>query len=96
MIVLFEKNANGKIEFTNEELEKLLEEAKQEGVREGSKSNYIYTTPSNPSPATPSFPYNPYILPVTCGTPQTISYDTESKLAETKVSLTETETKNGI
>lgn len=92
MIVLFEKNANGKIEFTKEELEDLLEKARQEGVREGSKPNYIYTTPSNPSPATPSIPFSPF----TCQTPQTVAHGTESKPADTKVFLTETETKNVI
>ena len=57
MVVLFEKNANGKIEFTKEELEQLLEQAKQEGIKEGQKYSYIYTTPSSPSitPITPNW-----------------------------------------
>lgn len=64
MIVLFEKNANGKIEFTKEELEELLEKARQEGVREGSKPNYIYTTPPSTTPINPL----PYQVTCTSGT----------------------------
>lgn len=71
MIVLIEKNANGKIEFTKEELEELLEKARAEGVRESQKNNYIYTQPSSPL-----LPNNPYVSPFTCGTPQTISCGT--------------------
>lgn len=48
MIVVIEKNANGKIEFTKEELEELLEKAREKGVKEAQKTNYIYTQPSNP------------------------------------------------
>ncbi len=62
MVVVIEKNANGKIEFTKEELEELLEKAKQEGIKEGQKYSYIYTTPSSPSitPMTPNWT-------ITCG-----------------------------
>lgn len=70
MIVIIEKNANGKIEFTKEELEELLEKARAEGVRECQKNNYIYTQPSTTSPLLPN---NPYVSPVTCETPQSIS-----------------------
>ena len=57
MVVVIEKNANGKIELTKEELEALLEQAKQEGIKEGQKYSYIYTTPSSPSitPLTPNW-----------------------------------------
>ena len=70
MIVVIEKTANGKIEFTKEELEELLEKAKQAGITEAQRYNYIYTTPSNPSPV---WPTNPYISPFTYQTPQTIA-----------------------
>lgn len=75
MIVVIEKNANGKIEFTKEELEELLEKARAEGAREAQKNNNIYTKPSNPSPLLPT---SPYISPFTCGTPQTISGGTST------------------
>ena len=70
MIVVIEKNTNGKIEFTKEELEELLEKARAEGVREASKTTYI-TSPANPSPTIPNSPY--FATPVTCSTPQAIS-----------------------
>ena len=89
MIVLFEKNANGKIEFTKEELEALLEQARTEGVKEGNRQNYIYTTPSIPSPTAPGIPYNPYIT-VTCQMPQNSSDGTSSNPAD------ESSTKNGM
>lgn len=77
MVVIIEKNANGKIEFTKEELEELLEKAKQEGREEAQRYNYIYTTPSNPAPSTPP---NPYVSPFTCQTPQTISDATKNNV----------------
>lgn len=40
-IKIFIPNNNGKLEFTKEELEKLLEEAYQEGYDEGSKKTTI-------------------------------------------------------
>ena len=82
MVVVIEKNVNGKIEFTKEELEELLEKARQEGVREGSKQNYIYTTPSNPSPLEPNSPFG---YQFTCGTPKTIA-TSENKLNGAPVS----------
>lgn len=44
MIVVVKENANGKIEFTKDELEELLEKAKQEGIAIGQKNQYVYTT----------------------------------------------------
>lgn len=41
MIVIIEKNKNDKIEFTKEELEKLLKDTKDEGYNEGFKAGYI-------------------------------------------------------
>lgn len=39
---VFEVNSNGKIEFTKEELEKILEEVYNEGAKENQKNNPIY------------------------------------------------------
>ena len=41
---VFTKNKNGKIEFTEQELKKLLDEIYDEGYNEGSQ-RYYYTTP---------------------------------------------------
>lgn len=57
MIVVIEKNANGKIEFTKEELEELLEKARTEGAKEAQKNNYIYTQPT----VTPSLQPDPLL-----------------------------------
>lgn len=85
MIVLIEKNERGKIEFTKEELEDILEKARAEGVKEGQKYSYIYTTPPNSSPLQPN---TTYISPFTCQTQQTI--------ATSKAKLNDSETTNGI
>ena len=69
MVVVIEKNANGKIEFTKEELEELLEKARQEGIKEGQKYSYIYTTPSNPLPNNPMPTWQPTI---TCEAPKSV------------------------
>ena len=59
MIIVVEKNKNDKIELTKEELEKLLEEAKQEGFRQGKDSiTYIPYTPN-------TIPYNPWTPSIT-------------------------------
>ena len=90
MIVLIEKNANNKLEFTKEELEELLEKARQEGVKEGQKTNYIYTRSANPSPLLPN---NRYVSPFTCGTPQTIS---DSTSIGTTIKVNGAESNSGI
>lgn len=41
-VKVFTLNENKKIEFTQEELEKLLDEVYEDGVTEGKKSNYYY------------------------------------------------------
>lgn len=59
----FVKNKDGKIEFTEYELKKLLDEIYKEGYADGKNQNYVYTTPYTP--------YSPYITPIyrtTCGT----------------------------
>ena len=43
----FKVNKDGKIEFTREELKKVLDEVYNEGYKEGSAQYYIYTTPWN-------------------------------------------------
>ena len=42
---IFTKNENGKIEFTENELKKLLDEIYNEGYNDGKSRSYIYTTP---------------------------------------------------
>jgi len=42
---IFTKNENGKIEFTEKELKKLLDEIYDEGYNDCRNKNYIYTTP---------------------------------------------------
>ena len=55
MIKILKANENGKIEFTEDELKKLLEESYDEGYKDGygaGKVTYPYypnTTPINPS-----------------------------------------------
>lgn len=44
-VKVFTKNQNGKIEFTEDELRKLLDEIYNEGYWDGKGNNYIYTTP---------------------------------------------------
>lgn len=44
-VKVFTKNQKGKIEFTEKELQKLLDEIYSEGYSDGSRGNYIYTTP---------------------------------------------------
>lgn len=40
MVVAIDKNANGKIELTKDELQELLEQARQEGVNDYIKRNW--------------------------------------------------------
>ena len=89
MIVLIEKNANGKIEFTQEELENLLEKARQEGIKEGTKHNYIYSPSTTPN-FVPTL--DPYRSPFTCGTGTIATSDT----ADTTTKLNGAPITNGI
>ncbi len=61
-IKCFTKNKNNKIEFTEEELKKLLDEVYKYGCDEGNKKNYWwYTSPLYTSPtAVPSNPWYEY------------------------------------
>ena len=47
---IFTKNENGKIEFTENELKKLLDEIYNEGYYDGKSRSYIYTTPYTSKP----------------------------------------------
>ena len=47
MVKVFCKNSHGKIEFTEAELKKLLDEVYWDGYRDGSKTTYVYTEPFN-------------------------------------------------
>lgn len=47
---IFTKNENGKIEFTENELKKLLDEIYNEGYNDGKSRSYIYTTPYTSKP----------------------------------------------
>lgn len=47
---IFTKNENGKIEFTENELKKLLDEIYNEGYNDGKSRSYIYTTPTRTTP----------------------------------------------
>ena len=54
MVKVFTTNSDGKIEFTKDELEKVLNEAWQEGYN--SNKSYVYTSPnwwSSPTIKTP-------------------------------------------
>lgn len=46
MIKVFEKNKNGKIQFSIQELEKILNEAYWEGYNYASRNVWTYTTPN--------------------------------------------------
>ena len=54
---IFSLNENGRISFTKEELEKLLDEVYNDGYEQGSKK-YIYCYPT-----THTEPYNPLTQP---------------------------------
>ena len=58
MIIIYkEPNENGKIEFTKDELEALLEQARQEGYKEGKKDVIVPSIqPTQVSPANPTIP----------------------------------------
>lgn len=45
-VKVFYPNKNDKIEFTRDELEKLLDEVYSEGFSDGKKSYWTYTTPN--------------------------------------------------
>lgn len=47
---IFTKNEKGKIEFTEAELKKLLDEIYNEGYNDGKSRSYTYTTPIHATP----------------------------------------------
>ncbi len=46
MVKVFTFNKNGKLEFTKEELEKILNEAWNDGYNTGIRNSYTYTSPA--------------------------------------------------
>ena len=65
MVKVFTVNKNGKIEFTKDELEKLLNEAWNDGYYH--TNTYWWTSPSVPTITTPYYTSDKTIT-VTCGT----------------------------
>ena len=80
-IKVFQTNANGKIEFTRCELEKLLNETYREGYTDGenhAKSNYwAWTSPSI------SVTNTPYYGTITCDTGSLLSINTTDGISST-------------
>ena len=64
MIKVFTLNKNGKIELTEEEIKKLLDEAYWEGYH-ANKTTYWYTTPN--------YPYTPYYYTTTASSDSSIT-----------------------
>ena len=58
--IVFVKIKDNKVDLTKEELEKIIEQAYQEGFNDGVNSMPTITTPSTPWPQPPSIPA-PYI-----------------------------------
>lgn len=58
--IVFVKTKDDKVDLTKEELEKIIEQAYQEGFNDGVNSTPTITTPSTPWPQPPSIPA-PYI-----------------------------------
>ena len=56
MVKVFYPNKNGKIEFTKQEIEKLLDEVYNQGYRDGQNHPYWWTSPSITT--TPYYNYN--------------------------------------
>ena len=85
IILIKEKNGNGKIEITEEELKQIVSDAYEQGYEEGKKQN---PTPIsiNPSPTTPNWwdqNYKPVISPfVYCGPTTTATGQMPSSLTE--------------
>lgn len=77
MIKIFTLNSNGKIEITEEELRKLLDDSYWEGYRDSSKS-YTYISP-NTNPIT-----NPSITWSSDKTGTTFTVDTASGKSNAK------------
>lgn len=71
MIRHFDKNKNGKIEFTESELKSLLDEVYNQGKRDGQANNGFYWSSPYSSPY-----YIPYISCTPTGTPTNITTTT--------------------
>ena len=81
MIVILTANEKGKIELTEEELQKLLKEARDEGYNEGISKNilpisYPIVSPTYPITPEPTWIWNPWWYEVTCKDDSTYTYST--------------------
>lgn len=57
MVKVFYPNKNGKIEFTKQEIEKLLDEVYNQGYRDGQNHPYWWTSPIWTYPTITTTPY---------------------------------------
>lgn len=79
---VFTKNKDGKIEFTESELKRLLDEIYDDGYNDGKKKcTYTYTTPYR-------YPYIPYYYTTCNGSNITAGSSTESYTLSTATSST--------
>ena len=62
MVVIVETNKDGKIELTKEELESIIEEAKEEGRRE----QLWWVSPTITTPQYPYITTNKGVIEITC------------------------------
>ena len=72
MIIIYKEFKDDKAEFTKEELEKLLEQARKEGYDEGyakgCSDGKVYTLPPITYPTSPTIPNSPTYPYITWGT----------------------------
>lgn len=66
MIRAYRENTNGKIELTEEELNKLLQEARDEGWRDGYNSGRAYAPYVTDPTTTPRYKPNWWDWKITC------------------------------
>lgn len=64
MVKVFYPNKNGKIEFTKQEIEKLLDEVYNQGYRDGQNHPYWWTSPTITT--TPYYNYNNDYNTISC------------------------------
>ena len=71
IIVVYANKKNGKFEFTQEELEALLDDAYNKGYTQGKSDTLVWQSPT----VTPSWIGSPSITAVPCGEKMTITYN---------------------
>ena len=75
MVLIVKENSKGKIELTKEELTQIVEEAKEEGRREG----WVYPNPiPNPNP------FVPYYTTTTSGYVETAEGNSAERLSNVR------------